>query len=61
VYLLITRVKPMVTYFSDFAFCYEKLLRSNNQSQKNKQPQAFYKYYAEYLQKQISRKINDIK
>ncbi len=40
-YLLITRVKPMVAHFSDFAFCYEKRLRSDNQSQKNKQPQAF--------------------
>jgi len=27
-----------ITYFSDFAFRYEKPLRSDNQSQKNKQP-----------------------
>jgi len=35
-YLLITHVKPMVTHLSDFAFCYVKALRSDNQSQKNK-------------------------
>jgi hypothetical protein len=30
-------------------------LRSNNQSQKNKQPQALKKLYAEELPKQLSR------
>ncbi len=39
VYSLVTLVKPMVTYFSNF----ENSLRSDNQSQKNKQPQAFCK------------------
>ena len=39
VYFLMTIVEPMVTYFSNF----ENSLRSDNQSQKNKQPQTLYK------------------